>query len=89
MANNLPPSIFSNAYNTVRDAHLSAKMKRKQHLRTQAIINPEKHAAMKLQRNVKKREAKKRKNRAHAVNNTPIKVAKTSLDETPGKKVFR
>eukprot|EP01127_Copromyxa_protea_P010528 TRINITY_DN2562_c0_g1_i1.p1 TRINITY_DN2562_c0_g1~~TRINITY_DN2562_c0_g1_i1.p1 ORF type:complete len:499 (+),score=163.70 TRINITY_DN2562_c0_g1_i1:217-1497(+) len=84
MANSLPPTVFSTAYNTVRDAYNQNKMRRRQQLAVQAVANPEKHAAMKLKHNLNKRKAQKRKNQAHAVNKTPLKVSKSGPSDSPG-----
>jgi hypothetical protein len=87
MSSSLPTSVFSTAYNTVRDSFMETRMKRKQQLAVQAITDPERHASMKLKRNLKKKQAQKRKNQAHARNRTPIKVSKAELEDTPGKRI--
>ncbi|KAH7929562.1 hypothetical protein BV22DRAFT_1191955 [Leucogyrophana mollusca] len=57
---------FANAYNRIRQGVLSVRQDRRTARVTQATVNPEAAAKRKMQRNVVKKESRKRKNRTFA-----------------------
>ncbi|EGO26080.1 hypothetical protein SERLADRAFT_367707 [Serpula lacrymans var. lacrymans S7.9] len=57
---------FALAYNRIRQGVLTVRRERRTARVTQAVVNPEAAAKRKMQRNVVKKDSRKRKNRAYA-----------------------
>lgn len=66
LQNKVGTTVFSNAYNRIRQGASTIQQERRVARATKATTNPEAAAKRKLARNVGKKESRKRKNRAFA-----------------------
>lgn len=66
---------FASAYNEVRKSVATSRIQRKRKLALEAVLEPEKHAANKQRRNLRKRESRKRKLDSYKPNRNSIKVS--------------